>query len=169
MSRFAALLPVLLAAQTLTPKPSPAPGLAAKLNPAKMLALPPLSDSEKNRKSDPRLQSAGIHRQLKASATKTGKWQTLADRSKLWRMAVKSPGAKALRLHFTKVNLESGRLWLHTGGTSFGPYSGKGPMDNGDFWADITPGESVTIEFLPGGKSKTLPFEIPELSHLFQE
>jgi hypothetical protein len=112
---------------------------------------------------------AGVHRKLKPDDLKKGKWHSLPDGTILWRMAVKSPGARALRLHFTGVDIASGKLWLHSEGKSWGPYSAKGPSDNGDFWADIVPGETVTIEYQPAGQSKTLGFRIPELSHLFQE
>lgn len=166
MTRAVILFCSALAAQELAPKSAPAPGVAAKLPQARMLTLAAPSAAESQPKADARVPQAGFHRKLKANALKTGKWEK--GSAALWRMAIRSPGAQALRLHFTGVKLESGKLWVHDGqGHGFGPYTGKGPLGDGDFWSDIVTGDTITMEFQPTvKKTSALPFQVGELSHM---
>lgn len=94
----------------------------------------------------------------------------LAGEKQLWVMALRSPGAAALRLHF--VNFDVGRaavtVYTREGDEVLtrGPFSGRGPEQDGDFWTASLPGDTVFIE-VSGTDQPRL--EIAELMHLEQD
>ena len=104
------------------------------------------------------------------SAVSSAAWsQTVSGL--VWRAEVTSPDAKALRLHFSKFSIGTGALWVYSETTeTFGPYRGRGPFGDGDFWTPIVLGDSVIVEYWPRTSSSVedmLPFEILELGHLW--
>jgi hypothetical protein len=157
---------ILLAAQVFAQNPAP-PGLS--LPKPQLIKLKPLNEKERAavNSSGRSPMTAGVHRTLPAKPTQ-GKWTKLNDGTSLWRLAIHSPNAKAMRIHFTSFDAGQGRVWVYASGGRqfFGPYSGKGPGDHGDFWADLVDGNTVVVEFQPRGKALKPPFEIPEISHL---
>ncbi len=89
----------------------------------------------------------------------------------VWTSSVSSPGASAIRLHFSKFSLPAGsELYLYNDfGKAFGPYTGKGVFDNGDFWANTVAGDKVMIQLHHKGDPATLAkasFVIEEVGHL---
>ncbi len=70
--------------------------------------------------------------------------------SKVWTMAIQSPGAKALRVHFTAFDARGGEVSIYAntpdGPIVRGPYTGKGPDGDGDFWTASLLGDEVIIE-----------------------
>lgn len=74
----------------------------------------------------------------------------LPDRRNLWTFAIRSPEAYGIRVHFTNFDMGAGSLLIYArDGEQLivrGPYSGKGPNRNGDFWTPSLPGETVFIE-----------------------
>jgi hypothetical protein len=115
---------------------------------------------------------AGIHRAIPGEVVQLGRWEALDDGRRLWRLALHSESALALRVHFTVFDLGNGRVWMHdgTGADSeiFGPYTGKGIHDDGEFWSDLVAAPVAVIEYEPGDGSETLPFRITEISHYSQ-
>ena len=117
---------------------------------------------------------AGIHRGLGTRvALESGRWDLLADGRAVWRMALQSPGAAGIRLHFRDFRLGAGaRLWLHDGSSAeseiMGPYEDRGVYGDGEFWSDFVLAETIVIEYQPGarGAAEALPFTIAEISHL---
>ena len=91
----------------------------------------------------------------------------------MWRTTIRSVGAGALRVHFESFDVD-GRVYAypHGGraGTPFaGPYRHLGPQGDGDFWSDVVPSDSVTIEFvLRRGAERPdgLPFRVNEIAHI---
>lgn len=137
------------------------PSAGLKLGPPKVLSLGPPTEAKP--KHDERLTQAGFHRKLKPDALKAGKWEKVTV--PLWRLAIRSPGAKAVRAHFTDAALGSAKLWVHDGrGQTFGPY-----ITAGDFWSDIIAGDTLIIELQSARKLSKLPFRVPEISHLTQD
>ena len=103
-----------------------------------------------------------------------GAWQTTAAGS-LWRMQITAPAARALRLHFKNFNVGTGRVWIYASSQNslkqkaYGPYTGQGIYDDGDFWSDIVFHNSLTIEYSPDPDrphAKAVPFRIHKVSHL---
>jgi hypothetical protein len=109
---------------------------------------------------------AGVHRALPATALTSGQWETAADGTRLWRLAVRSPGSTGIRLELRDFNLGAGRLWLYSGNQVAGPYTGRGTFNNGHFWTETIFSESATLDYEPADANATgLPFEIRTLSH----
>ncbi|MBM3798061.1 MAG: hypothetical protein FJW31_29390 [Acidobacteria bacterium] len=123
---------------------------------------------------------AGVHRAIVALAARDmGRWETMPGGREVWRMAIESPGAAGVRIHFRDFNLRGGRLWLHdgTGAESAiaGPYEGRGLWNDGEFWSGSVLAERIVVEYEPAaGSSRVsfdaasgeLPFTIAEISHL---
>ncbi|HWB20892.1 MAG TPA: PPC domain-containing protein, partial [Phycisphaerales bacterium] len=94
----------------------------------------------------------GIVRGLSAS-TADGHWMPV-NGGYLWSMDVHVDGTKAMRIHFTDVNLPAGaELVAYSMEEAFyitGPVTGQGPWGNGEFWAKLMPGATARVEmFLP--------------------
>ena len=107
----------------------------------------------------------GTHKTVDADMLRHAKWK-----SGVWRLDLKSEGAKALRVHFRGVTLSGpGKLWIRDEkGVRKGPYTGKGPNGDGEFWTESVFGARVTAEYEPGtrkvDKKASRPFEIVEFS-----
>ncbi|MEK7408077.1 MAG: PPC domain-containing protein [Acidobacteriota bacterium] len=151
------------------------PSLHAALPDAVEYRLAPLSNDELPRLvPDDKPPVAGVHRKLTEEAVDSGQWQTLADGRQVWRLAIRSPEAAGLRLHFTGFSAGSGRVWIHDGSREEseiqGPYTGRGPWGDADFWSDFVLAETVIVEFepeRPESAGQPPPFRIAEVSHLF--
>jgi len=63
-------------------------------------------------------------------------------------MGLSSPGAAALRVHFTGFRLPPATgLYLYTEETqAFGPYTGRGPFGDGEFWSHTLVGDYVILQ-----------------------
>ena len=157
----------------------PPPSLAMALAPTEAeVALPPLGPKSLNR-LDPAIRiphSAGLSRRIapgsmnEVGAASSPAWSQTSS-GPVWRTTVKSPDAKALRLHFGSFSLGEGELWIHSGTTqAVGPYRGRGPFGDGEFWSPLLKGESAVVEYWPSASSLPegmLPFEILEVGHLW--
>src|SRR5690348_17210209 len=77
-------------------------------------ALPALTSAETAilRQSGPRPR-IGVHRALSGAALNSGAWSTLPDGGPVWRLAVRSPGATAMRLQFTDFSAGAGKVWVY--------------------------------------------------------
>lgn len=139
------------------------PGLDAGLRMPPIIQLAPPSARELNAPNPkPGVRRIGIHRRVSANVVAKGRWSKLPDGSRIWRAGIRSPGARALRVHF-KCFVD-GTLWVHNGSKNEtgGPYL---PSSMGeDFWSDTLPGSLIVIEFR-GTAPPT--FQIPEVSHHF--
>ncbi len=111
----------------------------------------------------------GLNREVQLSASRS-RLHRNSDGSRIRAFALKSPGAEGLRLHFTDFDLPAGDevyvYGLTSEGRIAGPYSGKGPFKDGEFWADTIEGDTVIIEHFFKGSEQ--PFAIPNLSHIFR-
>jgi hypothetical protein len=84
-------------------------------------------------------------------------------------MAVASPGATGLRIHFTDFKLGPEEyIYVHglsAEGEILGPYHGRGPWDDGEFWSGTIEGDIAVIEYQ--SRAGADAFTISEISHLF--
>ncbi len=66
----------------------------------------------------------------------------------VWTAAVKIPGATALRLHLTGVDLPEGaQMFVYNlAGQAFGPYTGRGPLGTGDMHTNTVFGEQILLQ-----------------------
>jgi uncharacterized protein (TIGR03437 family) len=103
-------------------------------------------------------------------------WTVLPGGTRVWRMAIHSPGAAAIRAHFEAFDGGDGRLWIYSaaGNTAISTvsYQGRGPNGDGDFWSDLVFSDTAIVEFLPGPSARSseqIPFRIGEISHLWRD
>jgi RHS repeat-associated protein len=71
-----------------------------------------------------------------------------SDGGFVWTAAIEVPGATALRLHLTGVDLPPGaRLYVYNlVGQAFGPYTGRGPLGNGVLHTNTVLGEKLLLQ-----------------------
>jgi hypothetical protein len=145
------------------------PGIRLGLRKPREFALAPLSESETMRLAEPGTRlKVGIHRNLPPEAVSTGRWETLASGTRVWRMALRSPGSRGIRVEFRNFSVGGGNVWLHDGDHVAGPYTGRGIFDNGEFWSGTVLSESVILEYEPAAdapEEQRPPFEIRTIAH----
>ena len=112
------------------------PGLRLGLRNPREVALAPLSEAEVALLTGPGTRLiAGVQRKVAPHAAAAGVWETTAGGSRVWRLALRSPGARAMRVEFAGFDAGEGRVWLHNGASVAGPYTGGGPHNDGHFWS----------------------------------
>lgn len=80
-----------------------------------------------------------------------GRWNTVAQGWEAWRLRLTSEDAKSLSVHLGPMALPpEAELWLCSpdGRVRHGPFAGKGPAGNGQFWSPIVPGPELWLEVL---------------------
>jgi len=91
----------------------------------------------------------------------------------VWSGVVESPGATALRLHIQGMYLPRHvELYLYNDfGEVFGPYTGRGPRRDGDFWTNTLLGDSVYLQLRYEGVDNVrvlnaAKFTVADVGHL---
>ena len=92
-------------------------------------------------------QRIGVHRAIPDGSLTRGTWTSLADGRRLWRVEMQSDGAAGMRVEFSNFSVGEGKVWVHSSATVDGPYTGRGPYGNGEFWSGTVEGESAVIEY----------------------
>lgn len=154
----------------------PPPGIARALKTAapevQLVADKPKSPPKPpDNKPGPRPTRIGEHRTLAAAQLAKGAWLKTAGQEPLWRLAVRSKGAAAMRLHFQEFRVAAGKVWVHNGKEWFGPYTDRGMYGDGDFWSHVVPGDRLVLEYVPPAEAaaapaKAPPFTVKSVSHL---
>jgi hypothetical protein len=135
-----------------------------------VLALPPLDRAAATTGSR---NQVGARRLIDPQAMESARWIPLPDGRPVWSLRLRSPDAVGLRVHFDRFNIGNGKLWViesDLGKTRFfGPYTGTGPLQSGEFWTEILFSETVEIEYIPedGSREDLPPFHVVSLSHLW--
>ncbi|MBK9118696.1 MAG: hypothetical protein IPM18_03715 [Phycisphaerales bacterium] len=74
----------------------------------------------------------------------------LEDGRRLWTLAIASPGAEAIRVHLRDFDVQDSELWVYglwLGSPAVrGPFTGLGPLRNGEFWTPTVPGDTLYLE-----------------------
>jgi PKD repeat protein len=83
-----------------------------------------------------------------ARALAHGAIQGTTDGGFVWSAEVQSPGATALRVHFTGFFLPPNTdLYVYNeDGEAFGPYTWAGPDGSGEFWSNTVGGDTMTVQ-----------------------
>src|SRR5450759_1347143 len=126
------------------------PGMRLGLRKPREFTLAPLSESELSHLAEPsaRLRT-GIRRTLAPHALASGAWETTSEGARIWRMAIHSPASRGMRVEFDDFSAGAGSVWVHDGAQTAGPYSGRGPFDDGHFWSSAIASASVIVEYEP--------------------
>lgn len=173
------LLPIALTAQQALPAISP--GTAEKKEQA--VRLPPgysLSRAQVRtvdlgaltnvpRTSRRNLNRVGVRREIPADIWDRATVQTIAGGGKIYRLKIESPGAKGIRFHFSDFSAESGEVWIYptskNGTNILGPFTGKGPMGDGDFWTGTIHAASAIVEYTAAAGTSGIPFHLDSIVH----
>jgi hypothetical protein len=75
----------------------------------------------------------------------------LPDGNTLWTLAIRSPGALGMRIHFSQFDVGNGSMIIYARSdgklVTHGPYQGQRPPGRtGDFWSPSLPGDLVYVE-----------------------
>lgn len=116
----------------------------------------------------PQLPVIGIERSLDAVPQSGGEWLALDDGRFVWRMAIQSEGASGVRVRFHDFAVAAGAVWVYSEDHRqvFGPYSGSGIDDSGDFWSHAVFADTVVIEYLADQRANAAPFSVTRIAHL---
>jgi V8-like Glu-specific endopeptidase len=105
-----------------------------------------------------------------------GLLRSTPDGGFVWAASIVSDGAAALRVHLDGLSLPANAelYFFNEQGQAFGPYTGRGPNADGDFWTDtLASAQGVLLlrHYGPDGASelKGLSFRISEAGHIGQE
>jgi V8-like Glu-specific endopeptidase len=84
-----------------------------------------------------------------------------------WTAVLRSPGAAAVRVGFSEFDLPEGaELYAFSdNGMAFGPYVGRGPNGDGEFWTNSIAGEEIVLE-LRAGPAGAPRFTIGAFGHM---
>jgi len=117
---------------------------------------------------DPLLTLRGVERRIERRVNQRGEWVVLDDGRRVWRITIASDGAAGLRLEFSNFAVGSGAVWIYSDDRSqvFGPYTGTGLDETGEFWSNTIFAESVVVEYLPDSTTSDLPFVISKVLHI---
>ena len=96
-----------------------------------------------------------------------------SDGGFVWTFEAESPGATALRMHLSNFNLpENVVLYIYgINGEAFGPYSDRGPGNEGDFWTHTITGPIAYLQLRHFGPVSTsglrsINFSIADIGHI---
>lgn len=120
----------------------------------------------------------GIGRAVGISSQGYGRLFLNQDGSKVRVLAIKSPDAIGMRLHFERFDIPAGdevyvyglSMDSHVSGpyVRYGPFgTEKGPSGVGEFWTDTIEGDTIIIEHYMNDRETGL--YISEISHLFKD
>ncbi len=91
----------------------------------------------------------------------------------VWWSTIRVPGATATRLHLSEFSLPAGAgLYVYNDhGEAFGPYTGKGVMESGDFWTNTIAGPDLHMQVVYEGDNvdramRATRFVVAEAVHL---
>ena len=109
----------------------------------------------------------------RSQARNTGALMEAQDGGYVYTAVLSSPEATGIRVHFTGFRLaDDAGLYLYTeNGQVFGPYTGRGPNGDGDFWSHTLVGDVVTLQLRHVGPASKADlagtsFNISGLAHL---
>jgi hypothetical protein len=113
----------------------------------------------------------GVHRHVGVTSRSHGHAFQNSDGSEVVFVAITSPGALSMRVHFDGFDIPDGDevyVYGNTGDSSAaGPYELKGLWNDGDFWSATIEGDTAIIEYYRKGRSGE--FSIPEVAHVYEE
>ena len=126
--------------------------------------------------SDSRMPLAGLVRPVGDTLVR-GNWtcELLSSPPQtLWRIALSTDGAAAVRLRFKGFDVGANFLWVYAGNPATprvnGPFTDRGPLAYGEFMTGLIEGNLAVVEYLDRTVSscdKEPKFEIDELTHLW--
>ncbi len=109
--------------------------------------------------------------EVSISPTTDGHWEQLANGKSLWRLRIRSAGAKSLNLGFTKYAMPAGGsliLYSPDYQTVMGPFTPSDNEEHEQLWTPVLPGEELVVEVqLPTHSQSALQLELKYVNHDF--
>jgi uncharacterized protein (TIGR03437 family) len=132
--------------------------------------LPTLSADEARVTKRGPLTSTGVRRFVSPSLTRRATITSAGDSRTIQSVAITSPGAKRVRVHFRDFDAGTGEVWVFAPGDDFAlpPFTGKGVFGDGEFWSAGVDSETVVIAYVTGSggsSSGEPPFVIDAITH----
>jgi len=96
------------------------------------------------------------------NAAEFGALRSRRDGGFVWSGVVSAPGATAVRLHFSGFDLPEGAALYVYGakGQAAGPYTGRGPVNDGQLFTNAIFGDQVRVQLVQAGTPTRLPAEL---------
>lgn len=104
------------------------------------------------------------------SITTDGTWEALDDGTMLWRLRIRSSGARNLNLGFSRYYMPSGgRLRLYpSAGEEYvaGPFTAADNKPHGELWTPVIPGDDIVVEVrVPVSQWQEVELQIGSVNH----
>ncbi|MFQ5495036.1 MAG: trypsin-like peptidase domain-containing protein, partial [Phycisphaerae bacterium] len=115
----------------------------------------------------------GLHRDVPGgvlSCDTDGAWSRLDGSKRVWTLALRAPGARGLRIHFSRFELPAGSRLMIGGESGQRPltYYGRGPHSGTSFWSELLEGAAAFIEYQdPTGRGPAPAIEIDRIAHIY--
>ncbi|MBL7962259.1 MAG: T9SS type A sorting domain-containing protein [Flavobacteriales bacterium] len=110
--------------------------------------------------------------EVNASLNDAGRWETLPNGDRLWRLRVTSPGASAIELFYSDFYLpEGGRLYVYdeSGEQILGGFTSYNNHSSGLFTTALVNGESCIVEYHePQAALGLANFRITQVGHAYR-
>ena len=149
-----------------------APLLQESKSPVPTLTLPALNNADYLRQDMEGVPGAsplrlGVMRQVNISSFDNGSMQVLADGTRVWRMAVRSPGATFIALYFSQFDLPEGAsLFVYNDDMAIGSFNASNRLPDGTFFTQSLPGDHCVIEYqVPASVKETGHWQINRIMH----
>lgn len=147
-----------------------------KLDAKKTKRLGQLSPSEQKRKKDEKLLYTGVVRPLTTPLDPVSDSALYTVAEGYIRVAgVVSEGAVAVRVQFKNMSLPQGaRVFVYSPTNPneyYGPYIGRGELEDGTFWTPAIRGDTAIIEYFTPAKGNSVktPFSISSIAHIYKD
>ena len=116
-----------------------------------------------------RPQTFAVSLPVDISPQQDGSWVAGTDHD-LWRMRVRSPGAKSLNFGFTRFHLPpEAALYLSTARERFGPFTAADGKEHAQLWTPLLRGDDVILELeVPAGQRDRVELVLTTVNHDFE-
>jgi len=125
------------------------------ITPHTPVGLAPLTvDEARPRKRGP-LSSTGLRRSVTVDFARHGSVVVAPDGHAVWSVAITSPRAKRVRVHFRDFDVLSGEVWVYAPGAEFAvaPLMANGVFGDGEFWSGTVEGETAIVALVLSSQS----------------
>ena len=107
------------------------------------------------------------------SNKRSGSWEQMADGTEVWRLRLRSAGARSLNLHFDRFELPAGAaLWIYNtaGDHVQGPYTAADQNVDGELWTAVVLGDEVIVEIdVPAERALDVDVSLAAVNYGFRD
>ena len=92
----------------------------------------------------------GYTHEVQLSSDNSGHWEEMEDGGMLWRLGLHSPGAFAMKVHFSQFTLpKGGEFYVYSADyeMQLGPYTHQDNHESGTFGIPLLKGDHIVLEY----------------------